>query len=154
MNRVEVNAEEVPLPPWTEELRNFALLVLDALGKENWDLSVLLCGGGRMRDLNSRYRGKDEGTDVLSFGMGETVEDEGELRYLCGDIAISLSALEENARYFETAEDKELRRLLIHGILHLEGMDHETIEGTEPMLRLQEKILTDLAGTRILPEVP
>ncbi|MDR2159209.1 MAG: rRNA maturation RNase YbeY [Treponema sp.] len=154
MNRVEINAEEVPLPPWTEELENFVLRVLDVLGKENWDLSVLLCGGPYMRSLNFRYRGRDEGTDVLSFGMGETVEEGGELRYLGGDIVISLPALEENARYFETAEDEELRRLLIHGILHLDGMDHKTSDGTEPMLCLQEKILTDLAGTRILPEVP
>jgi probable rRNA maturation factor len=154
MNRVAVNAGEVPLPPWTGCLEHFALRVLDALGTENWDLSVLLCGGPRMRSLNARYRGKDEDTDVLSFGLGETVEEGGELRYLCGDIVISLPALEENARYFETALDEELRRLLIHGILHLDGMDHETNDGAEPMLRLQEKILTDLAGTRILPEVP
>ncbi|MDR1898377.1 MAG: rRNA maturation RNase YbeY [Treponema sp.] len=154
MNRVAINAEEVPPPPWTEGLRRFALRVLDALGKENWDLSVLLCGDGRMRALNARYRGKDESTDVLSFGMGETAAEGGELRYLSGDIVISLPALEENARYFETGEDEELRRLLIHGILHLDGMDHATNDGAEPMLRLQEKILTDLAGERILPEVP
>jgi probable rRNA maturation factor len=154
VNRVAVNAGELPLPPWTVCLERFALRVLDTLGKENWDLSVLLCGGSCIRSLNSRYRGKDEATDVLSFDMGETVEEEGELRYLCGDIVISLPVLEENARYFETAEDEELRRLLIHGILHLDGMDHETNDGTEPMLCLQEKILTDLAETRILPEVP
>jgi probable rRNA maturation factor len=89
---------------------------------------------------------------VLSFELGAAFEDEGgETRYTAGDIVISLETLEENARYFNTTEDEELRRLLIHGILHLNGMDHETNDKTEPMLELQEAILTRLAGESIMP---
>jgi probable rRNA maturation factor len=151
MNRVEVNAEEVPLPAWAAAAEDYALKVLEKLGKDRWDLSILFCGDNCIRALNARYRRKDEATDVLSFELGETLAgDGGEERFLPGDIVISLESLRENARYFEIPEDEELRRLLIHGILHLNGMDHESNEKTEPMLELQEKILADLAGTSIL----
>jgi probable rRNA maturation factor len=68
---------------------------------------------------------------------------------LC-DIVISLDTLKENARRFNVSEDEELRRLLIHGILHLDGMDHKTNEETEPMLLLQEEIITEFAEERIM----
>jgi probable rRNA maturation factor len=152
MNRVEVNAGEVPLPAWAEGIRRYSLKVLEILGKDHWDLSVLLCDDASIQSLNLQYRHKDEATDVLSFELGALVEDEGgETRYAAGDIVISLETLGENARYFQTTEDEELRRLLIHGILHLNGMDHETNNKTEPMLDLQEEILTRLAGESVMP---
>jgi probable rRNA maturation factor len=151
MNRVEVNAGEVPLPAWAEGIHHYALKVLGELGKDRWDLSILLCNDAYMQSLNAQYRHKDEATDVLSFELGEDFEEGGETRYAAGDIVISLETLGENARYFKTTEDEELRRLLIHGILHLNGMDHETNHKTEPMLELQEKILARLAGETIMP---
>ncbi|GHU69105.1 endoribonuclease YbeY [Spirochaetia bacterium] len=151
MNRIEVNAEEVPLPEWEGALKNFTLKVLDKIRRDGWDVSVLLCGDSCIQSLNNRFRHKDEATDILSFPLGETIKDEDGDRYLSGDIVISLDTLAENSRYFKISEDEELRRLLIHGILHLDGMDHETNNETEPMLRLQEKILADLAGERICP---
>jgi probable rRNA maturation factor len=151
MNRVDVNAGELPLPGWAGAARDYSLKVLEKLGKDNWDLSVFLCDDRYIQSLNAQYRGRDEATDVLSFCLGETFGGEGEeRRFLPGDIVISLETLEENARYFAIDRDEELRRLLIHGILHLNGMDHTTNEKTEPMLELQEKILADLAGESIL----
>ena len=143
MNRVEIAAED-PLP-LRKPLKNFALKVLARLGKDKWDLSVLLCTDTVITDLNSRYRGKAEATDVLSFAQGETASTG---RFLPGDIAISLDTLRENARRFNVGEDEELRRLLIHGILHLDGMDHRSNRKTEPMLQLQERILAELAGEK------
>ncbi|MDR0452412.1 MAG: rRNA maturation RNase YbeY [Treponema sp.] len=151
MNRAEVRAEEVPLPPWTDALAAYSLKVLDALGKDGWDLSILLCNDAYIRKLNARYRDRDEATDVLSFSLGETCPDAGEgERYLPGDIAVSLETLEENSRFFEVSFDEELRRVIIHGMLHLSGMDHQTNSGNEPMLLLQEEILNKTGG-RILP---
>jgi rRNA maturation RNase YbeY len=60
-----------------------------------------------------------------------------------GDIVISLETLKTNAAYFHVDEDEELRRLIIHGILHLAGFDHPTNNPEEPMLVLQEKILSN-----------
>jgi probable rRNA maturation factor len=151
VNRVETNAEEIPLPAWAGRAEKFILRVLEELGRDGWDLSLLFCGDSCIRSLNARYRQRDEPTDILSFPMGETLEEQGERRYLSGDIVVSLETWMENARFFGVSPDEELRRLLIHGILHLDGMDHPTNEKTEPMLLLQEKILESLPAERILP---
>jgi probable rRNA maturation factor len=151
MNRVEINAEEVPLPAWSPMVNDYILKVLDRLGRDGWDVSVLFCNNAYIRSLNERFRNINEPTDVLSFTLGTNYHDEttGEARFLPGDIIVSLETLAENAGYFHVSRDEELRRLLIHGILHLDGMDHQTNEGTEPMLKLQEDILTELSGEAI-----
>jgi probable rRNA maturation factor len=151
MNRVELSAEETPLPAWAKASEQFTLKILETIGRDGWDVSMLFCGDAYIRSLNARYRQRDEPTDILSFPMGETLEEDGERRYLSGDIVISLETWAENARCFNISPDEELRRLLIHGILHLDGMDHLTNETVEPMLRLQEEILRKLSGERILP---
>jgi probable rRNA maturation factor len=153
MNRVEINAQGIALPPWRGAVRSYIRKVLKHLNRDGWDLSVLFCDNPCIRSLNARFRGLDEATDVLSFVLGETAEEDGLPRFLPGDLVISLEALSENARYFRVSEDEELRRLLIHGILHLDGLDHDTNERTQPMLRLQEEILTELSGERIIPKV-
>ena len=152
MNRIAVSVEEIPLPAWAGDLEAYALRVLDLLKKDNWDLSILLCNNPVIRRLNAQYRNREEPTDILSFFLGETLEEEGSIRYLPGDLVVSLETLEENAGYFRVSEDEELRRLIIHGILHLDGMDHPGgSRGDQPMLALQERLLEELAGERILP---
>jgi probable rRNA maturation factor len=140
MNRVFFNAEGITLPACTNAAGDFIKSVLDGLGRKNWELSVLFCDNSYIKSLNAQYRNKDEPTDILSFPLGEK-EPGG--RFLAGDIVISLDALEENTRFFKVSADEELRRLLIHGILHLAGYDHATNEAKEPMLQLQEKILCE-----------
>ena len=153
MNRVAVNVEEVVPPVWSESLAAYALKVLGEIGRDNWELSVLLCGDETIKNLNARYRNIPEATDVLSFELGaEETGPDGTVRCYPGDIVISLDTLRENARYFQISEDEELRRLLIHGILHLNGMDHHTNDAAEPMLVLQERIVETLKEERILSE--
>ncbi|MDR2177705.1 MAG: rRNA maturation RNase YbeY [Treponema sp.] len=148
MNRVEVNAEEVPLPPWSGASARFARRVLETLDRDGWELSVLYCGDRFISGLNARYRNRNEATDVLSFSQGG---GNRRGRFVAGDIVISLDTLAKNAAYFGIAVDEELRRLLVHGILHLTGMDHTSNKESEPMLLLQEKILAALAEERIIP---
>ena len=138
MNKVLFRSEGVKLPPWTKAAGNFAKSVLKTLDLDNWELSVLFCDNSYIKELNARFRNKDEATDVISFPLGETGPGRS---FLAGDIAISLDALGENTRFFKVSEDEELRRLLIHGILHLSGDDHATNKADEPMLVRQEKIL-------------
>jgi probable rRNA maturation factor len=152
MNSATVNAEEVPLPAWSGSMCEYALKVLEEMKHDNWELSFLLCGNKTITRLNAKYRNKDEPTDILSFNLGETVREGDRDVYLPGDIAISLDTLRENAQYFQESEDRELRRLVIHGILHLDGMDHETLERNEPMLVLQEEILNKLKDDYIIPD--
>lgn len=151
MNRVELDAIGVEEPAWLGRAEAFALKVLDALGLGDWDLSIAFCDDAYMRSLNSRYRGKDEPTDVLSFEQGERFADPelGE-RFLAGDIVVSLETLAGNAEYFGVARDEELKRLIVHGILHLSGMDHPDNGPEREMLALQEKILAGLPKEPIL----
>ncbi|GMO27739.1 MAG: rRNA maturation RNase YbeY [Spirochaetaceae bacterium] len=140
MNHISVFAEEVPLPSWSGRAQKFIDKALRALGHKNWNVSLLVCDDNFIRRLNLRYRQKDEATDVLSFGFDERT----------GDIALSLDSLKSNAAYFCVAEDDELKRLLIHALLHLEGKDHSTNNLEEPMLVFQEELLLKLKKESIL----
>ena len=151
MNKVNVNSEDIPLPAWSGKMCGFALKVLEKINRDNWELSILLCGEKTITHLNTKYRNKAEPTDILSFNQGITIQENGKTVYLPGDIAISLDNMRENAVFFKISEDEELRRLVIHGILHLDGMDHETNNTDEVMLKLQEEILNSLGNERILP---
>ena len=85
--------------------------------KAKEELSIALVGQGRMRALNKKYRGKNRVTDVLAFpndGLGE--------------IVICLREVKKNAKRFGSTFEKELARVLIHGILHLLGYNHEVSE--------------------------
>jgi probable rRNA maturation factor len=147
MNRIRLSMEDEPPPRWSKSFKNYAQKILAELGRDKWDLSIFICGDRTMSSLNSRYRGKQETTDVLSFAMGEGEKfPSRSRRCLSGDIVISLDAMNENARRFNISGDEELRRLLIHGILHLDGLNHRTNANGEPMLQLQERILARIEG--------
>jgi len=110
-------------------------------------VSILVCGEERMPALNSRYRGRNTATDVLSFPEEEG-QNGGPVR---GDIAISLPALSRNAAAFGVSENEEMKRLLVHGLLHLAGMDHGRGKSGK-MLALQESLLEKLRSGKIFGE--
>jgi len=161
MNKVFFRTEEVSLPSWAKQAEAFIKKVLKILGHKNWEVSVLFCDNKYIKSLNAQYRGKNEPTDVLSFAQGEPAAEARESRgsppesatgtgrYMAGDIVLSLDALEENVRFFKVPADEELRRLLVHAVLHLSGEDHATNNAEEPMLQHQEEILACLAAERI-----
>ena len=156
-NRVLVSVQEdLDSPSWLENVEPFVQKVLKAFNFDGEEISILFCNDSYMQELNSNYRGIDSPTDVLSFENDEEYEDE-EGKWLCaGDIAISLDTLPVNAAYFEQTENDEIKRLLVHGILHLNGYDHEPehIEkGVEPkceMLVKQENLLKELKNESVI----
>ena len=156
-NRVLVSVQEdLPSPSWLENIEPFVQKVLKAFDFDGEEISILLCNDAYMQELNSNYRGIDSPTDVLSFENDEEYEDE-EGKWLCaGDIAISLDTLPVNAAYFEQTENDEIKRLLVHGVLHLNGYDHEPehIEkGVKPvceMLVKQENLLIELKNESVI----
>lgn len=90
-------------------------------------VDVLLAGDGTLKRLNRTFRGKNKATDVLSF-PALAVADGGEPG-VAGDIAISLETAGRQAAEFGHTLRDEVRLLLLHGLLHLHGMDHETDGG-------------------------
>ena len=148
MNDVEVASAGIDDPDWLEGCKRFSKLVLDSRGIENWELSILLTDDGTIQQLNRHYRDMDAPTDVLSFSQDpDYATPIGQGKIPAGDVVISLESLRRNARVRLIPEEEELKRLLIHGILHLEGMDHEDEESE--MIRLQEELTRRLKKERI-----
>lgn len=83
----------------------------------------LIAGDTELRRLNLQFRGEDHATDVLSFSSFDP--GAGGL----GDIAISLGRARTQARQFGHSVEDEIRILMLHGVLHLRGMDHENDGG-------------------------
>jgi probable rRNA maturation factor len=87
------------------------------------EVAVLVAGSRRIQDLNRRFRRKNKPTDVLSFPREQENGSSG------GDIAICAEIARDNARRFGHSVTQELKVLLLHGMLHLAGYDHETDHG-------------------------
>lgn len=120
-------------------LKKKAKKVLEGEKKENFNLSIALIGGEAMKKLNKKYRSKDKKTDVLSFGGDGKPKD---LFRNFGEVIICLEAAEGNAKKFGNSFNKELEQVLVHGILHLLGFNHEEgPEGASRMFRRQERYL-------------
>jgi probable rRNA maturation factor len=97
--------------------------ILRASGSARTDLSLLLVGDRSMQRLNRRYRRKDRTTDVLAFPMRK--QHVRPLSNLLGDVVISLPQAVRQARQAGHSLEHELTLLVIHGLLHLLGYDHE-----------------------------
>ncbi|MBQ8385492.1 MAG: rRNA maturation RNase YbeY [Spirochaetaceae bacterium] len=130
-------------PQWLERIEPFLQEVLARLELSGWELSVLFCRDPFIQQLNRDYRGLDMPTDVLSFNDGSVYQDEDAVEWFsAGDIVVSVDTLARNAVEFSVTQDQELKRLLIHGVLHLAGMDHSDNAPEQPMLQFQEEILS------------
>jgi probable rRNA maturation factor len=116
--------------------------VLQELGKSG-EVSVLFTGDGEIRSLNRKFRGMNRSTDVLSFPWAPSGGKGGYL----GDIAISIPTAKRYAKRAGWPLTEELRFLLLHGLLHLLGHDHETDSGR--MNRLQSTLGKKVLGREI-----
>lgn len=147
MNEITLIYQGVEPVPFEEGILNFTKEVFKKLDIDNWEISLTISDNSYIREINRDYREKDKPTDVITFVMADepfpTFEEETEL-YSAGDMIISLEYIEENSKYFKVSFEEELKRVIIHGILHLKGMDHKTNEPTEDMLIYQEKVLQEM----------
>ncbi len=117
--------ELAPDAPTIADVQELCVLALSSAGIEEGHMAVEFVDEERIRDLNREYRGLDAPTDVLSFGVDEDGLPTGPREL--GDIVIC------------PAETEDLREAVVHGALHLTGMDHETDDGE--MLALQAELM-------------
>ncbi len=87
-------------------------------------VNVLVTSSAEMKSLNQRFRGKDKATDVLSFPA-----EPGAQKQFAGEIAISAEIASQNARALRHLPAEEIKILVLHGVLHLGGYDHECDNG-------------------------
>ncbi len=114
--------------------------LLAALGEPSAELTVSLVDDAEIRRLNRDYRGKDRPTDVLAFAMREGRRAPGDDAVL-GDVVISLETAANQAQQRHASTAEEVRTLLIHGVLHLLGYDHERSVAEARRMKAMERKL-------------
>lgn len=129
-------SEEIDIAFYEELLKHF----LEDLEVSGAILSVILVDNKEIHEINKTYRFKDYPTDVISFALEDDKTMISPVRVL-GDIFISLDKAREQASSYGHSFKRELSFLMIHGLLHLLGYDHETKEEEEIMFNLQRKEL-------------
>ena len=114
---------------------------LQYLRLQGTELSVLFVNSRRMKSLNDRYRGIPKDTDVISFPLGDEGPSAGPV--MLGDIVISVPKALKQAKEFKVPFYDELLRLLVHGLLHLVGYDHEISPYQKKKMEKKEQELLD-----------
>lgn len=118
------------------------------------ELSIALVDDQKIRRLNREYRGIDRSTDVLSFAQQESIDpqlvqphpEDTAFPLVLGDVILSVETTQKQASEQEKSFEAELYFLLIHGILHLLGYDHQTDDDARVMKQLEQKVLRELDG--------
>jgi len=114
--------------------------ILFFLECENQELSVLLTNDKKIQELNKKYRGQNQATDVLSFPQSEGEESEPNV-HLMGDVVISMMTAKRQSVEHGLSFDEEIILLLIHGILHLLGFEHERSEEEANLMKIKTREL-------------
>jgi rRNA maturation RNase YbeY len=115
---------------------------LKDLGCNRSELSILITGDDHIHELNRQYLNRDKPTNVLSFPM--TAEPGGIETGMLGDIVISVDTAKREAAEMGTTLHERIYELLIHGLLHLMGYDHEISKKDEKIMQKEEKRLLGL----------
>ncbi|KTD88348.1 rRNA maturation RNase YbeY [Paenibacillus etheri] len=133
----------------------------EAEGIDQGEVALTFVDNTRIHELNLEYRGIDRPTDVLSFAMNESGEDELDIIYeveegealedvpdVLGDIIISVTRAQEQADEYGHSLERELGFLFVHGFLHLLGYDHQDEASEAEMMSKQENVLAQVGLTR------
>ncbi|NLJ73004.1 MAG: rRNA maturation RNase YbeY [Syntrophomonadaceae bacterium] len=138
---------------YTKDIQQVIMNVIKSAAKlaklsQNSEVSILVVDNNYIQELNFIYRSKNQPTDVLSFAMQELMEDEPDFDFdiegdtnLLGDIVISIEQALAQSREYNHSLEREIGYLVAHGMLHLLGYDHETLEEQKLMRDLEEKIM-------------
>ena len=121
-------------------LLSTARRLLIALGERDSAVSLSLVGDDAIRSMNQEYRGKNMPTDVLSFSLDGGAD--ASVERLLGDVVISVDTARRQAEAYGASLQREVYRLLIHGLLHLKGHDHEEA-GERRLMRREERRLAE-----------
>jgi len=129
-------------------LSRLAQTVLREVGESSADVCLSFIGDRRMRSLNLRFRGKDRGTDVLAFAAreAETPHATRQPTRPLGDVVISVPTALRQAKKGQRSLDEEIVTLLVHGILHLCGYDHERSKNEALRMQRRERMVRRCLG--------
>lgn len=141
--RISITSHREPEPLDLTAFEQLADFVLDREEvPESAELSIAVVDADEMTALNERYRGKEGPTDVLSFGCDDPCPVDSDEPVTLGDVVIAPEVAEAQAVELGHTVEAELNLLLVHGILHLLGYEHDSDEGAEAM-QARERVLLD-----------
>lgn len=130
---LDINEEMLSL------LKKVIITAAELEGYSGGEVSIAFVTNEKIKELNKRYRKKDEATDVLSFPIDNEI---------LGDIIISAERAANQAQEYGHSIKRELAYLTVHGILHLFGYDHHNQEDKSEMRQKEERVLTQLDISR------
>lgn len=113
------------------------------LGIRDWEVTVVLADDAFIKELNKTFRGKNKPTNVLSFPSSPTTNPQPPIPHL-GDIVLAFETVEREAKEQNKSFRAHAQHLLVHGVLHLLGHDHEKNKDAAAMETLEVKILKKL----------
>ncbi|AWB45405.1 rRNA maturation RNase YbeY [Paenibacillus sp. CAA11] len=133
----------------------------EAEGVADGEVALTFVDDAQIHELNRDYRGIDRPTDVLSFAMNESLDEELEIVYeleegeeteelpvVLGDIIISVERAKAQSEEYGHSLDREIGFLFVHGFLHLLGYDHQDAESEAEMMGKQEAVLAQVGLVR------
>ena len=109
--------------------------------QKNLGVNFLLTSDTNIKLLNKKYRNKNRSTNVLSFPMNQKFEGKN---YMIGDVAISLQKIIDESKKFKIQKNKYLSKIVIHGVLHLLGFDHQSNRQYNKMNKIEKKVFENL----------
>ena len=150
MTNVEVTGEAVPrfskreIASFTRQVL-LALEKLDKLEEEITEVSIAFIDDDAMKELNQKFRKKAKTTDVLTFPADDSYNEPSATGRPLGDIVISVDQARRQAADEKHSLSTEIRYLVVHGVLHALGYDHETDRGEMNALEMEVRALVGLA---------
>ena len=129
----------------TKYIKKLEEIILYTLKKHEANdayVSVIFVNNKEIKNINKEYRNIDKETDVLSFALEDDTISVSNIRVL-GDIIVSLDKVLEQSKLYEHSYEREFFFLVVHGLLHLLGYDHENKEDEIKMFSMQDEILKE-----------
>jgi probable rRNA maturation factor len=147
---IEAGIEVKPEAEWLQKIVEKTLLAENV--PPDREISLVIAGQERIRELNREYRGQDRPTDVLSFSLSEQKAEEEPTAFIgppdgllhLGEVIISYPQAVIQARERGHSIQKEMAILIVHGVLHILGYDHEKPEMEPAMAAKEKEVLSDL----------
>ena len=134
-NMITFQAENIDFPKIKKQAtKNWIKLVAENYGKKIGDINYLFCTDEKILEVNNQYLSHDFYTDIITF-------DYSEGNKISGDIFISLDTVRTNSQKYNTNFMEELYRVVIHGVLHLCGIDDKSEHEEKAMRQAENKAL-------------
>jgi len=141
--------EEVPEPFKKKEIKKLIDAVLKKIGfqeLENGQINIKYTSEEEIKMLNEKFYNKEGVTNVLAFINNQETPESKE--QLIGEIAICISQIEKEAKLYKKAVETRLKHMIVHGVLHLFGFDHQKKSEQKEMEQVEDDIITSCLGER------